>query len=692
MLNRMKIKTKLVVSFLIVGIVPILTIGLLAYFNAANSLTHSIEERLETITNQKKIQLNSQLQTIRSNLQAIARTSDIEAGFASLITYHSEVGTGENSEYLTATSNKYVSREYDSIYEQINNQLAPYPEEYGYEDMYLICIPHGHIMYTNGRKTDLGCNLSLADSAANGLVSVWSHITRGTDFILTDTAPYEFNDENPALFAGTAVKNDAGELIGVLAARIGQHSIDEITQESAGLGISGESYLVGEDRLFRSNSRLISETTVLEYQSNSMAVEQCFATHADYASTHSHDENRVDLKKMSSIHKISDVVSRATYLPEFNWVLVTEMGVSEAFKTVDTLKKDIFLFVLLTACGVVLFAITISKNIIDPIGKVVNRIRDIAHGDGDLTARLNIESQDEIGELAKWFDTFIEKLQLVIASVKNGAKEVAATGHLISAAAEQMASGAEQQQGQLSEVAASMEEMSSMILETSHNAESTLESSGHASSASQDGRSTVELAIQGMEGISNIVHSASLQIASLKENSEEIGEVIQVIDDIADQTNLLALNANIEAARAGEAGRGFAVVADEVRKLAERTVKATSDISQKINQVQSAVNGAVKSMDVIIENSEQGQERATEAGKALDQIGESISRVNIGIGQIATAAIEQSSGVEQISRNVENVSTVSKQSASGAHELAAAAEELNAEVQELDELMGQFKV
>ncbi len=348
-----------------------------------------------------------------------------------------------------------------------------------------------------------------------------------------------------------------------------------------------------------------------------------------------------------------------------------------------------FIIMIVVVAGLIYF---IARLIAEPLGKIVLILKDLSEGEGDLTVRLDVDSDDEIGELSKWFNTFVEKIQTIIARVQKSAEQVSDTSNQISAAAEEMAAGSEEQQAQLSEVATSIEEMSAMILETSNNTEETQKNAGEANAAAGTGRTSVTETVAGIEQIVSVVQSATEQIATLKSRSEEIGSVIQVIDDIADQTNLLALNANIEAARAGDAGRGFAVVADEVRKLAERTVAATSDITAKIAEIQKDVNASVSAMGEISEQSRSGQELASQSGTALENISGAIDGVMGAITQIASAAIEQSAGVEQISTNVESVSTVSKEAASSAQELAVSSEGLNREVQELKSQVDQFKV
>lgn len=332
------------------------------------------------------------------------------------------------------------------------------------------------------------------------------------------------------------------------------------------------------------------------------------------------------------------------------------------------------------------------RSINQPIGQLLEKLQEVARGEGDLTTRLPVTSKDELGQVASEFNAFMDKLHAIIKSIKNSSDVVATASTQISSASEQMAAGAEEQQAQLSEVATSVEEMSAMILETSNSTEATQTGAQEANDAAGRGQEKVSLTINGIEGIASIVSNAASQIGTLKQRSEEIGEVIQVIDDIADQTNLLALNANIEAARAGDAGRGFAVVADEVRKLAERTVTATGDISSKINEIQTDVASSVDAMGSITEKSQEGQTLASDSGSSLQEISAAIDQVNSAIQQIASAAVEQSAGVEEISKNIEGVSTVSKQSATSAQELATGADQLNREVQSLEAQIGKFKV
>ena len=347
--------------------------------------------------------------------------------------------------------------------------------------------------------------------------------------------------------------------------------------------------------------------------------------------------------------------------------------------------------VIAVAIGIII-GLFIGRSVTRPVDKMIAVLKDIEEGEGDLTKRLNIESNDEIGVMSRLFDSFLAKTQDLLKNIGLSSEQVGNASTQISSASEQLAAGAEEQQSQLSEVATTMEQMSAMILEASKNANETRQNAQTTGDTAQQGRDVVSKTVSGFETVANTVEQAAQQIQELSKRSVEIGNVIQVIDDIADQTNLLALNANIEAARAGEAGRGFAVVADEVRKLAERTVSATSEIGKMIESIQGDIQNAVSSMETIQEQSREGLGLVAESDRSLQEISESITGVVSAVEQIATSTNEQSSGAEEISKNIEGVSTVAKQSASSAQELAASAEELNKEVLSLNELIGQFKV
>ncbi len=311
---------------------------------------------------------------------------------------------------------------------------------------------------------------------------------------------------------------------------------------------------------------------------------------------------------------------------------------------------------------------------------------------GDLTVRMIGEYKGDHQLMKNSINNLGDAVSNIIKDVQDAVEATASASGQISSSSEEMAAGAEEQSQQATEVAGSVEEMTRTILETTKNAANAAEASKVAGQIAKDGGKVVEDTVSGMIKIAAVVRKSAETVQALGKSSDEIGEIVQVIDDIADQTNLLALNAAIEAARAGEQGRGFAVVADEVRKLAERTTKATKEIAGMIKQIQKDTSGAVHSMNQGTEEVEKGKVLADKAGTSLTQIIEAAEKVVDIITQVAAASEQQSAASEQISKNIEAISTVTQQSSAGVQQIARASEDLSRLTLNLQNMITQFKV
>jgi methyl-accepting chemotaxis protein len=339
-----------------------------------------------------------------------------------------------------------------------------------------------------------------------------------------------------------------------------------------------------------------------------------------------------------------------------------------------------------------ILALVISGSIISPIKRVVHILHDIASGEGNLTSRIDIKSNDEMGELARYFNQFIEKLQGIISNVAQNTTLVSSAAKHLMATADKIATGAEKVAVQASTVATAGEEMSSTSGEIAQSCQMAAEGSNHASSAANAGADVVEGTVRVMAQIASRVQATAKTVESLGSRSDQIGDIVATIQDIADQTNLLALNAAIEAARAGEQGRGFAVVADEVRALAERTTKATREISEMIKAIQTETKGAVTAMEEGVREVETGTAEAGKSGQALHEILEQVNAVTLQIRQVATAAEQQTATTSEISSNIYQITEVVQETARGAQESASAAGQLARTAEELQRLVGQFKL
>ena len=312
--------------------------------------------------------------------------------------------------------------------------------------------------------------------------------------------------------------------------------------------------------------------------------------------------------------------------------------------------------------------------------------------EGDLTVSLAVTNDDDIGKLFGGFNKSVGNIHGMIQQLQESIETTASAATQISSSTEELAAGVQEQSAQSSEVAAAVEEMTRTIIDNSNNASKTAEVATENGKLAQSGGEVVQETTRKMREISGVVSSSAATVEKLGASSQQISEIISVIDDIADQTNLLALNAAIEAARAGEQGKGFAVVADEVRKLAERTTQATKEIEGMIKAIQQETREAVESMKRGTKEVEEGMRLADEAGRSLDRIVSETQKSVDMINQIAAASEEQSATSEQISKNVEAISSVSNESAAGVSQIARSADDLNRLTENLRNLVSKFRV
>ncbi|MFK7789321.1 MAG: methyl-accepting chemotaxis protein, partial [Phycisphaeraceae bacterium] len=310
-----------------------------------------------------------------------------------------------------------------------------------------------------------------------------------------------------------------------------------------------------------------------------------------------------------------------------NWTIGDMHGAYHVMMPLDPIDAELqqatmsvlFFVVPIVIGAVVLFIFALRWMLGRPIGNLIAKFKQIVET-LDLSQRVEVKRDDEIGQLGNWFNQLVSKMNDVISEVTLASSEVAAASTEIAASAEEIAAGASEQSHQITQVSSAVEEMSASVVEVARKSADAANSANEAGRIATDGGGVVSDTITGMRSINNAVSSSAASVQELGKRGEQIGEVITVINDIADQTNLLALNAAIEAARAGEHGRGFAVVADEVRKLADRTTKATEEIAGSIQAIQDETTVAVDKMNAGTEEVTTGVEKAEQAGEALKQI------------------------------------------------------------------------
>jgi methyl-accepting chemotaxis protein len=345
---------------------------------------------------------------------------------------------------------------------------------------------------------------------------------------------------------------------------------------------------------------------------------------------------------------------------------------------------------LLCIAAATLFGVMIFRSITKPLTKVMEVLATVASG--NLKARSGLDSHDEIGILARAVDHMAEKLAVTIGKVSVSSIQVSVAANRVHKLADGLAKNSESLASQSTTIATASEEMAATSSDIARNCnDAALEGKG-ASEVAVSGADVVDKTVTGMARIAERVKGSAKIVEELGRRSNQIGEIIGTIEDIADQTNLLALNAAIEAARAGEQGRGFAVVADEVRALAERTTRATREIGEMIKSIQNETKSAVAAMEEGVAEVERGSVGAAQSGEALQHILQRIDVVTQQVNQIATAAEEQTATTTEVSHNIMNVTQIAHVTSNESRDITTEANKLTGLSDSLMDAIGAFSI
>lgn len=362
-------------------------------------------------------------------------------------------------------------------------------------------------------------------------------------------------------------------------------------------------------------------------------------------------------------------------------------------KSEITYQRDMkvtLLAMLLAVMLALVIAVVITKSITRPLRRAVSLASAVS--EGDLTRKIEINSQDETGQLLQALNTMQQKLKDAIQGIADSAMQLASASEQLNAVTADGSQALQQQNDEIQQAAAAVTEMSSAVDEVAHTATQLSADSAATVQISDAGQQQVQDTLSALNKMNEELKASSAVVSGLAVQAKDIGQMLDVIRHIAEQTNLLALNAAIEAARAGDAGRGFAVVADEVRALAQRTQQSTKEIEQIVMSIQGGTGDAVQSIQHSATTAAQALLIAKSAGEALKQITLQIYKINDGNTIIASAAEEQAKVAREIDRNIINVSDLSQQTAAGASQASAAAHDLSRLATGLNGLVMQFKL
>jgi methyl-accepting chemotaxis protein len=677
---RRKIPLVIVTS----ALVATLVVGMTSYFKAADTISDEAERKLSALTEVRAAALSDYLNSIRQDLRILAGSDTIHQALTDFSAAWRELGPGAEKElqrlYITDNPNPTGKKDdldrandasrYSELHGQYHPWIRSFLRERGYYDIFLFDT-EGNLVYTVFKELDYATNLINGQYKNTDLGNAFraAMASPRADFqVFFDFAPYAPSNDAPAAFISTPLLDAQGKPAGVLVFQMPIDNMNAVMQNAAGLGETGETYIVGADHLMRSDSRFSQESTILSRRIDSEGV--ALALDGKQGITHQVDFRGEDT---TAAYGFVDFLG-------VRWAVLAEAEEHEVFAGVVAMRNNSIILGLGILALISVAGYFIARGIVRPISDMTDVMGELAGGNKavEIPAR---DRADEIGEMARAVEVFkenaIEAERLALEQAKeNEAKaeraqkveelskkfdeSVTIVLNSVSSATVQMRGTAES----MSSTAERTNDRSRLVAEAADGASSNVRTVASAAEELSSSISEISAQVSQSATVANRATEeagkANETVRGLAEAAQKIGDVVNLIQDIAEQTNLLALNATIEAARAGEMGKGFAVVAGEVKSLATQTAKATQEIALQINGMQSATGETVE----VIERVQ----------KIIDEISGSAT-------SIASAVEEQTAATQEISRNTQQVST-------GMQEVTANIGEVTSATQETSEAAG----
>jgi methyl-accepting chemotaxis protein len=687
-----RISTKLVILFLLVGIIPIIIVSLISIFITSQQLDVSARNKLEAVRNLKKNQITDYFEAFKTEVEALSQTVTNVEFNKSLRDYVYSIDIDEKDNYPVDTP------EYERLYNKYYDYYDKIIEKYGYYDVFIIGKNFGQIAFTWAKESDFGENLKYGKLRNSHIAEVWAKVVETDDSYFADFQPYEPSNGQPAAFLGTPIRDINGDTLSVFVVQIPIKEVNQIMQDRTGMGETGETYLVGSDKLMRSDSYLDPENhTVIASFTNP----EKGSVKTEAVSSALNGKTETDIIIDYNGNPVYSAYSPLN-IPSLGieWAILSEVDESEINEPINMTILIIAISAIVIAALILLISLLLSRSIANPLKRATYLVDDMSKG--KLTdQKLRVKSRDEIGKLAEalniMFDFLIErnilmdniakgdlsvevrlasdddevgksltemvkKLNDVIKQINISVEQVNQGAGQVSDSSQSLSQGSSEQASSLEEISASVNEISSQVQANTEGAMKVSQLAQEAKENAEEGNKQMKKLVKAMNEINN--------------SANDINNIVKVIDEIAFQTNLLALNADIEAARVGKYGKGFAVVANSVRNLASKSQKSVKETTALVEKA--------------IKNIQEGNKLVEETAGKLDDITNSSEEVATISNEVSESSQEQARGIEQISTGLSQVEEVVQSNSANAEENAAASEELSAQGNKLLDLVSYF--